>query len=59
MTQAQASKLISEASSLVPSGIYAIQKGEYIEMRNDHLDPDEVEEKVQEFEDFGFQVFYN
>ena len=59
MTPAQAEKLIQEASSLVPSGIYAIQKGDYVEMRNDPLDPDEVLAKVQEFEDVGFQVFYN
>lgn len=59
MTPSQAQRMIDLASDLVPQGIYAISKGDYIEMRNDHLDPAEVLEKAREYEEHGFEVFYN
>ena len=59
MGRGQAQALARMAGSLVPSGIYAVEQGGYMELRNDPLAGDALEREVREWESRGFEVHAN
>lgn len=59
MTAAQAMALLEAAKALVPSGVYAVQKGAYLEMRNDSMDREDTVKAVEEWAANGWQAHYN
>ena len=59
MTAWQAGRLIAEAGTLVPRGIYAVRLGQYMELRNDPMAGDALEAEVEEWERRGFDVWCN
>lgn len=59
MPRSRAEELARAASDLVPVGIYAVECGEYMELRNDPLSGDALEAEVEEWERRGFTVHCN
>lgn len=59
MTAEQATKLLETAKGLVPSGVYAVQRDDYLELRNDHMDKEETQDAVKGWAAHGFLAHYN
>lgn len=47
------------AKGLVPSGVYAVQRDDYLELRNDHMDKEETQDAVKGWAAHGFLAHYN
>ena len=59
MPRSRAEALAREASALVPSGIYAVVLGGYMELRNDALAGAALAAEVEEWERRGFEARSN
>lgn len=59
MSRPRAEALASAASDFVPVGIYAVECGEYMELRNDPLSGKALEAEIEEWERRGFEVHAN
>lgn len=60
MNRKQLHGVLKAASSLIPFGIYAVQKGDVCELRKDKFDnAEELEKAVGAYKENGFKVYYN
>ena len=60
MNRKQLRGALEAASSLIPFGIYAVQKGDVCELRKDKFDnADELENAVGAYKEKGFKVYSN
>ena len=52
--------VLKVASSLIPFGIYAVQKGDVCELRKDEFEnSEELKKAVGAYKEKGFKVYYN
>ena len=60
MNRKQLRGVLKDASSLMPFGIYAVQKGDVCELRKDKFDnAEELKKAVVVYKEKGFKVYYN
>ena len=60
MNRKQLRGVLKSASSLIPFGIYAVQKVDVCELRKDEFDnADELKKAVGAYKEKGFKVYYN
>ena len=60
MNRKQLRGVLKAASSLIPFGIYAVQKDDVCELHKDEFDnADELENAVGAYKEKGFKVYYN
>lgn len=60
MTREELNKFLQIASEQVPFGIYAVEKGNYVEMRCDHCQSiTQLKELTRQFKSKGFKVHSN
>jgi ABC-type molybdate transport system substrate-binding protein len=60
MTEEQAKGNLNVAKKLVPCGIYAVQKGDTIELKNQpYVYKQNLRKAVAEYVKRGFKVYYN
>ncbi|MBO5159623.1 MAG: hypothetical protein J6B94_08570 [Lachnospiraceae bacterium] len=60
MSRDEVKKFLKVASEQVPFGIYAVEKGNYIEMRCDHCKSiTQLKELTRQFKAKGFKVHSN
>ena len=60
MNRKQLRGVLKAASSLIPFGIYAVQKDDVCELRNDEFDnAEELKKAVVAYKEKGFKVYYN
>ena len=60
MNRKQLRGVLKAASSLIPFGIYAVQKDNVCELRNDEFDnAEELKKAVWAYKEKGFKVYYN
>ena len=60
MNRKQLRGVLKAASSLMPFGIYAVQKDDVCELRKDKFDnADELKKAVGLYKEKGFKVYYN
>ena len=60
MNRKQLRGVLKEASSLMPFGIYAVQKDDVCELRKDKFDnAEELKKAVVAYKEKGFKVYYN
>ena len=60
MNRNQLRGVLKVASSLMPFGIYAVQKDDVCELRNDEFDnAEELKKAVWVYKEKGFKVYYN
>lgn len=60
MNRKQLRGVLKAASSLIPFGIYAVQKDDVCELRKDEFDnADELKNAVGAYKEKGFKVYYN
>ena len=59
MNRKQLRGVLKAASSLIPFGIYAVQKGDVCELRKDKFDnAEELKKAVGAYKEKGFKVYY-
>lgn len=52
--------LLKMASEMVPKGIYAVEQGDYAELRNDHAESNtHLKKMIRDYRAAGFKVMYN
>lgn len=60
MNRKQLRGALEAASSLIPFGIYAVQKDDVCELRKDEFDnADELKNAAGAYKEKGFKVYYN
>ena len=60
MNRKQLRGVLEAASSLIPFGIYAVQKADVCELRKDEFDnAEELKKAVVAYKEKGFKVYYN
>ena len=60
MNRKQLRGVLDAASSLIPFGIYAVQKGDVCELRKDEFDnTEELKKAVGAYKEKGFKVYSN
>ena len=60
MNRKQLRGALEAASSLIPFGIYAVQKDDVCELRKDEFDnTEELKKAVGAYKEKGFKVYYN
>ena len=60
MNRKQLRGVLEAASSLIPFGIYAVQKDDVCELRKDKFDnAEELKKAVWVYKEKGFNVYYN
>ena len=60
MNRKQLRGVLKAASSLIPFGIYAVQKDDVCELRKDKFDnAEELKKAVGGYKEKGFKVYYN
>lgn len=60
MNRKQLRGVLKVASSLIPFGIYAVQKDDVCELRKDKFDnAEELKKAVVAYKEKGFKVYYN
>ena len=60
MNRKQLRGVLKAASSLIPFGIYAVQKDNVCELRKDEFeDAEELKKAVEAYKEKGFKVYYN
>ena len=60
MNRKQLRGVLKAASSLIPLGIYAVQKDDVCELRKDEFDnAEELKKAVVAYKEKGFKVYYN
>ena len=60
MNRKQLRGVLEAASSLIPFGIYAVQKDDMCELRKDKCDnAEELKKAVGAYKEKGFKVYYN
>ena len=60
MNRKQLRGVLKAASSLMPFGIYAVQKDDVCKLRKDKFDnAEELEKAVVAYKEKGFKVYYN
>ena len=60
MNRKQMRGVLKAASSLIPFGIYAVQKDDVCELRKDEFDnAEELKKAVGAYKEKGFKVYYN
>ena len=60
MNRKQLRGVLEAASSLIPFGIYAVQKADVCELRKDKFDnADGLKKAVGAYKENGFKVYYN
>ena len=60
MNRKQLRGVLKAASSLIPFGIYAVQKDDVCELRKDKFDnAEELKKAVGAYKEKGFKVYYN
>ena len=60
MNRKQLRGVLKAASSLIPFGIYAVQKDNVCELRKDEFDnAEELEKAIGAYKEKGFKVYYN
>ena len=60
MNRKQLRGVLEAASSLIPFGIYAVQKDDMCELRKDKFDnAEELKKAVVAYKEKGFKVYYN
>ena len=60
MNRKQLRGVLKAASSLIPFGIYAVQKDDVCELRKDEFDnAEELKKAVGAYKEKGFKVYYN
>lgn len=51
--------LLEIAKEQVPRGIYAVEKGDYAELRNDKCSTTQLKAMIREFRQKGYKVHFN
>ena len=59
MNDKEAKDVLKMASENVPCGIYAVQKGDYIELKNLKLTKTQLKEQRRLYKEQGFKVYCN
>ena len=60
MNRKQLRGVLKSASSLIPFGIYAVQKDDVCELRKDEFEnAEELKKAVGAYKEKGFKVYYN
>ena len=60
MNRKQLRGVLKSASSLIPFGIYAVQKDDVCELRKDEFEnAEELKKSVGAYKEKGFKVYYN
>ena len=60
MNRKQLRGVLKAASSLIPFGIYAVQKDDVCELRKDEFEnAEELKKSVGAYKEKGFKVYYN
>ena len=60
MNRKQLRGVLKSASSLIPFGIYAVQKDDVCELHKDEFDnAEELKKAVGAYKEKGFKVYYN
>ena len=60
MNRKQLRGVLEAASSLIPFGIYAVQKDDVCELRKDEFEnAEELKKAVVAYKEKGFKVYYN
>ena len=60
MNRKQLRGVLKAASSLIPFGIYAVQKDDVCELRKDEFEnAEELKKAVGAYKEKGFKVYYN
>ena len=60
MNRKQLRGVLKAASSLIPFGIYAVQKDDVCELRKDEFEnAEELKKAVVAYKEKGFKVYYN
>ena len=60
MNRKQLRGVLKAASSLIPFGIYAVQKDNVCELRKDEFEnAEELKKAVEAYKEKGFKVYYN
>ena len=60
MNRKQLRGVLKAASSLIPFGIYAVQKDDVCELRKDEFEnAEELKKAVEVYKEKGFKVYYN
>ena len=60
MNRKQLRGVLEAASSLIPFGIYAVQKDNVCELRKDEFEnAEELKKAVEAYKEKGFKVYYN
>ena len=60
MNRKQLRGVLEAANSLIPFGIYAVQKDNVCELRKDEFDnAEELEKAIGAYKEKGFKVYYN
>ena len=60
MNRKQLRGVLEAASSLIPFGIYAVQKDDVCELRKDEFDnAEELKKAVGAYKENGFKAYYN
>ena len=60
MNRKQLRGVLKSASSLIPCGIYAVQKDDVCELRKDEFEnAEELKKAVVAYKEKGFKVYYN
>ena len=60
MNRKQLRGVLKSASSLIPFGIYAVQKDDVCELRKDEFEnAEELKKAVVAYKEKGFKVYYN
>ena len=60
VTKKVAKKILEQMSEYVPFGVYAVEKGNQIEFRNDHCESmTQLKELIRNYKQQGFKVYAN
>lgn len=57
MSRKEAEGLLDLAKEQVPLGIYAVEKNNIIQLRNDHLTKTQTKEQRRQYMNMGFRVY--
>lgn len=59
MARKQLDGILGIAKKQVSCGIYAVEKGEICELKNEQHDTEKIHEAVEGYKKEGFKVYYN
>lgn len=60
MTEKELEEFLQICSDLVPFGIYAVRKGDYVAARNDKVKSvGQLKRTIRKYKELGFKSYYN